>query len=123
MSNAHHEEAKGQEKATILASVAEVDALGINYRGSSQCSGSARELVVKPSQEIGCVSGNLCAFTQNLFPSVWLTSAEIKMFGQQIIDHGCNSCGSTPVYSNDVTRGELTFNYVSNPCTSFGLCE
>jgi Kp4 protein len=38
-------------------------------------------------------------------------------------DHGCRGCGSVPTNpGNDVKNGELTVNYVENPCSS-SICK
>ncbi|KAK3368975.1 Kp4-domain-containing protein [Lasiosphaeria ovina] len=109
-----------------LASITGVNGLGINCQGSSRCisAGPAASLAgvlqglndntqFPPGVQLACVTGSLCAFTQNLPAGVWLTGAEIKNLAQQIVNHGCKKCGSAPSAQNEVSRGELTFNFVN----------
>ncbi|KAI8663272.1 hypothetical protein FSOLCH5_008426 [Fusarium solani] len=123
-----------------LATVAVgVDALGINCRGSANCmlygANVSKDMVnllngVDPNrwynngQQIACVTrqndaGAICAFFQNT--GGW-QGQKAKELAHYITEHGCLACGSVPTGfpgSNDVAQGELTFNYVSNPCTGF----
>lgn len=101
-------------------------ALGINCRGSSNCSGShvLSEINTKVQAlpdsntyangvHIACV-GNICAFLQNV--SGTKTGAQVKQYVQNLLNHGCNTCGSDPTEDgNNVDNGELTVNYVSSP--------
>ncbi|KAK3368976.1 killer toxin [Lasiosphaeria ovina] len=113
--------------AAIL-SLAGVNALGINCLGSSQCgSGKSADLqavletlpdeqVFLDDVQIACVFGGVCAFLQNIPAGEGVTGAQIKSLGQQIVDHGCQSCGSVPFQNNDVSEGELTFNFSNTVC-------
>ncbi|WAO91616.1 Kp4 domain-containing protein [Fusarium falciforme] len=101
-----------------------VDALGINCRGSANCmlygANVSKDMVnllngVDPNhwynngQQIACNTGG------------W-QGQKAKELAYYITEHGCLACGSVPTGfpgSNDVAQGELTFNYVSNPCTGF----
>ena len=52
----------------------------------------------------------------------------IQGLAPRIPEHGCDKCGSVPYFfpsDNDVTHGELTFNYVTNGCNdqNSGLCK
>ncbi|ROW03860.1 hypothetical protein VPNG_07270 [Cytospora leucostoma] len=101
-------------------------ALGINCRGSSLCSGDhvLSELNTKVQAlpdsntygngvHIACV-GHICAFLQNI--SGTKTGAEVKQYVQNLLNHGCKTCGSDPTEpGNNVDNGELTVNYVSSP--------
>ncbi|UPK93019.1 hypothetical protein LCI18_003954 [Fusarium solani-melongenae] len=106
-----------------LATVAVgVDALGINCRGSANCVLYGAN--VSKDMQIACVTrendaGAICAFFQNT--GGW-QGQKAKELAHYITEHGCLACGSVPTGfpgSNDVAQGELTFNYVSNPCTGF----
>ncbi|KAJ3539817.1 hypothetical protein NM208_g5331 [Fusarium decemcellulare] len=122
--------------ATVAASV---DALGINCRGSLNCNlygaNVANDMVnlingidsnrwYNNGQQIACVTrehdaGAICAYFQNT--GGW-QGQKAKELAHYITEHGCLDCGSVPTGypgSNDVAQGELTFNYVSNPCTEF----
>ncbi|KAJ5142874.1 uncharacterized protein N7515_001661 [Penicillium bovifimosum] len=136
--------------ATFLAIVLpaiSANALGINCRGSAKCSGLygpdnvANDLKSAidgidvnrwyyNGEQIACVGnqagngGGYCAFLQNTGGT---NGQWIKDIAHYIPEHGCKMCGSVPYYypgSNDVGQGELTFNYVDNPCNVAGtqLC-
>lgn len=51
---------------------------------------------------------------------------DIKILYQDLVDHGCSACGSVPTGLpagiNDVSRGMLTLNFVSDP-DCFGVCS
>ena len=126
--------------ATLLNLVA---ALGINCRGASSCRGTrvARRLTrvietidrgrwYADGEQIACVSietddgsDSFCAFLQNT-GGAW--GSRILELAHYIVGHGCKGCGSVPYFypeENDVSRGELTYNYVSKPCSrDDGLC-
>jgi hypothetical protein len=79
----------------VVALASSVNALRINSRGSAACNS-----VHHPDFQGKNVADN-----------------EIKTLAKRIVDHGCESCGSVPVFfdkgDNDVkSQGELTFNYV-----------
>lgn len=120
--------------------------LGINCRGSSECSfhgdtnmakilgyvdGIDENRLYSNGYHIACVntgSGHgICAFLQNSDHQV--SGGVIKDLVSGLVNHNCKNCGSNPVYnyggspSNDPQWGILTVNYVSNtdnPCD--GLC-
>ena len=120
-----------------------VAALGINCRGGSNCRGTrvgrrltrAIETIDRGrwyanGEQIACVSietedgyDSFCAFLQNT-GGAW--GSRILELANYIVGHGCKSCGSVPYFypeENDVSRGELTYNYVSKPCSiNDGLC-
>ncbi|KHN97635.1 Killer toxin, Kp4/SMK-like, core [Metarhizium album ARSEF 1941] len=120
-------------------------ALGINCRGSGVCffndaslqavhnqvgnmiaagggnryywDGGKRAVVPRGALQIACSQGSqgsVCAFYQNGASGyAWDAYAQI----QGLLDHGCRQCGSIPTLpGNDVNTGELTVNYVRNPC-------
>ncbi|KAF2152345.1 hypothetical protein K461DRAFT_278571 [Myriangium duriaei CBS 260.36] len=86
---------------------ASVDA-GIGKEGSVSVGLSA-------SGSIG--AGGICAFMQDTGAATPLST--IKTLADGLLEHGCKVCGSNPTDSltggNDVSKGMLTFNYVSNP--------
>ncbi|RSL39672.1 hypothetical protein CEP54_016280 [Fusarium duplospermum] len=91
--------------ATVAAGV---EALGINCRGSANCMLYGAN-----------VSKDMVNLLNGVDPNRWVLAKELAHY---IAEHGCLACGSVPTGfpgSNDVTQGELTFNYVSNPCTGF----
>jgi len=115
---------------------ANVQALGINCRGSLCCPRStdfAQQLAdmianLDPSdtftsgQQMACLDtgsgglcdGQVCAFLQNTGSTFGVS--QLTSLANDIVGHGCSACGSVPVGfpdSNDVSQGELTFNYVS----------
>lgn len=65
----------------------------------------------------GIPIGGICAFLQSLPSGKTLTLGQIKTLTDDIIQHGCKTCGSVPItYPNnqDVDSvGELTYNFVS----------
>lgn len=102
--------------------------LGINCYGSSQCqkityalAGIANTVCNKlPSNKVygpGAIIGTSChtfggfsAYTQ--YTSNSITAAAACGYLRNLLDYGCQVCGSIPLYAgNDVTRGELTVNY------------
>jgi hypothetical protein len=57
---------------------------------------------------------SLCIFYQNTGGRQFTVSQTIN-YVQQLIDHGCQACGSVPTDSgNNVANGELTANMVTN---------
>ena len=65
-------------------------------------------------EHIACYK-RICAFLQGT-GGAW--GSNIKGLAHFIPEHGCTVCGSVPYYYpgvNDVSQGQLTFNYVSNP--------
>lgn len=106
--------------------------LGINCRGSSACEytgGNFNALVNTVCNEVppgniyapnvriasNCHGvGGLSAFTQNTHQII--TGAQACVLLRKLQDHGCRECGSVPLggSNNDVSKGELTVNYVSS---------
>src|SRR5258707_10026106 len=133
----------------LMAFASSVTALGINCQGSSNCdpfflppaAALLEEIVAHVSdgrwyqngQKIVCVNGrgskttrrSNCAFLQR---TGGLPGYEIKKLARRIVDHGCKTCGSVPVFidqgDNDVnSHGELTFNFVGRNAEGDGLCK
>ncbi|KAL5341311.1 killer toxin [Aspergillus crustosus] len=107
-------------------------ALGINCRGSSDCSltdcpslGQVLSIIEEiddnswfdNGEHIACIRAgaqaySLCAFLQN---SGGALGSSIKTLARELQQHGCGNCGSVPLFypgDNDVNNGELTFNAV-----------
>jgi hypothetical protein len=65
----------------------------------------------------GIPAGGICGFPQNLQAGTTLSLQQIKTLANDIIQHGCNTCGSVPITfpnnQNVDSVGELTFNFVS----------
>ncbi|KAF2121050.1 killer toxin Kp4/SMK [Lophiotrema nucula] len=118
-----------------------IQALGINCRGSIQCGdcsniGRIASLVYHiaddaqygNNQQIAC-SGcfwwqstfALCIFPQNIGDRK-ISGKLIKDKLGALIAHNCYTCGSIPtednVPDNNVNNGELTVNYVLNGCNA-----
>lgn len=80
-------------------------------------------LILNYLAQIACTQGNsgsICAFYQS-----GASGSARDAFGhiQQIIDHGCSLCGSVPTQEgNNVDDGQLTVNFVSDPCCE-GNCH
>ncbi|KAJ6441632.1 KP4 killer toxin [Purpureocillium lavendulum] len=120
---------------SILLFVSSAAALGINCRGSGVCSFNnaklqtvynqvgnmiaegGRDRHFNEGQQLACSQGSqgsVCAFYQN-----GASGSAQEAYGQlkALMDHGCQQCGSIPTQpGNDVSKGELTVNYVGNPC-------
>lgn len=114
---------------SLAAFVASSSALGINCRGSGFCpsDGAAGNLInlkaivdgIQPrnrhyntGQQIAC-TGSLCAYYQN---GATGSAEQASGLMQALLDHGCKKCGSCPTQpGNDVSKGELTVNIVSDP--------
>ena len=118
-------------------------ALGINCRGSCGVGVRAARPITRAiegidpgrwfanGEQIACVSyadseggySSYCAFLQNT-GGAW--GSRILELAHHLQAHGCKGCGSVPYFypeDNDVSRGELTYNYVSKPCSRRdGLC-
>lgn len=115
-------------------------ALGINCRGSSSCAAGFMDHLrnyitdnlngVDPNyqysngEKVAC-RGYHCCFPQDM--------GNRKLSGQRVRDlivalgnHGCSGCGSVPYDwpggPNDVSRGQLTCNYVTATCGN-GVCN
>ncbi|KAK9437838.1 killer toxin, Kp4/SMK-like, core [Metarhizium brunneum] len=121
--------------SSILFFISSAAALGINCRGSGVCSFNDASLQVvhdqignliaggggdrhfNQGQQIACShgsQGSVCAFYQN-----GASGSARDAYGQVqgLIDHRCRQCGSIPTQpGNDVSKGELTVNYVGKPC-------
>ncbi|KAJ4250136.1 hypothetical protein NW762_011947 [Fusarium torreyae] len=123
-------------KHTLLALAATIglsDALlGINCRGSALCSGNKGAITQLAGQlraidssktfsegeHITCadisnvgVHPQICLFYQKVGGRTF-SVAETQTFLQQIIDHHCQLCGSTPIDGKNVDNGELTVNVI-----------
>ncbi|PHH60619.1 hypothetical protein CDD81_1409 [Ophiocordyceps australis] len=120
---------------TTLYLVSGAAALGINCRGSGFCSFNTASLQTvhdqvgvlvatggrdrhfNSGQQIACShgsQGSVCAFYQS-----GASGSAQDAYGQlqQLLNHGCRQCGSVPTHpGNDVSKGQLTVNYVSKPC-------
>lgn len=114
-------------------------ALGINCRGSSSCergfmnhlrnyitdnlNGVDPNYQYSNGEKVAC-RGNHCCFPQDM--------GTRKLSGQRVRDlivaignHGCSGCGSAPYdfpAGNDVSRGQLTCNFVTATCGN-GMCN
>lgn len=110
---------------------------GINCEGSSQCAGVdpvLPSLVAAASnidsgrwyengQHIVCegtnsLGGGICAFLKNTGGA---PGSSIKTLLEALEHHGCNNCGSVPLYypdgdNNDADHGVLTVDFVTNSC-------
>ncbi|KAK8034253.1 hypothetical protein PG993_009248 [Apiospora rasikravindrae] len=96
----------------FLTSLATGALAGINCRGSSNCGGTLCKLTDILSQRY---RRGLCAFVQGNFNGQ-ITASKAGDLLQDLVNHGCNKCGSVPVDfpgSNDDGNGILTVNYVS----------
>ena len=107
-------------------------ALGINCRGSTLCSGftePAKNLLkyiegidgnrwYVRGQQIAC-HGAHCAFIQSADGA---DGNRIRELARKIVAHGCRGCGSAPFANNDVSTGQLTFNYVDHQDCRGRLC-
>ncbi|KAJ7137842.1 Kp4-domain-containing protein [Mycena epipterygia] len=109
---------------------------GINCEGSSICKGKSAHVAsllvgyidgiaddawYNNGQQIACAE-DVCAFLQN---SGGNSGKNIKGLAHYIRDHGCTACGSVPIFypgDNNVKDGQLTFNYVSRPACTIGVC-
>ncbi|KAL4722229.1 hypothetical protein ACLX1H_011008 [Fusarium chlamydosporum] len=120
---------------TISSIISMASALGINCRGSGFCNindASLNNVLTQAKQlqargqgghnwaehvQIACASGqygSICAFFQS--GASGTTDRAVELI-QGIIDHGCTQCGSIPTNpGNNVADGQLTVNYVENPC-------
>ncbi|KJK85797.1 hypothetical protein H633G_10355 [Metarhizium anisopliae BRIP 53284] len=116
--------------SSILFFISSAAALGINCRGSGVCSFNDASLQVVHDQIGNLIAGgggdrhfnqgrksphdDVCAFYQN-----GASGSARDAYGQVqgLIDHKCRQCGSIPTQpGNDVSKGELTVNYVGKPC-------
>lgn len=64
--------------------------------------------------------GGICLFPQDMANGAVLTLGDVRELSDQVLEHGCGTCGSVPIHyvdwnSNDPRWGILTFNYVGNP--------
>nr|PNR29513.1 hypothetical protein PHYPA_028207 [Physcomitrium patens] len=121
--------------AALVMSASTASELGINCRGSFICSegrGNEASILVsyinnidpnrwyQNGQHIACYDG-FCAFLQNTGGAWGYNTRGLAHF---IPEHGCRVCGSVPYFYpsiNDVSKGQLTFNYVSKPKCRRGL--
>ncbi|KAI1848968.1 hypothetical protein JX265_001299 [Neoarthrinium moseri] len=79
--------------------------------------------IYKNGEQIACYGrSSICAFLQKT-PN-GLSGGDIRKIAKYIPEHGCTICGSVPIdfpKTNDVNKGELTFNYVTKNCGN-GIC-
>lgn len=120
---------------------------GMNCQGSSECwysggfvqgnlstlqglvSGAQDDYLYNNGQRIACLDDGegegICLFLQMTTGGV--LGGDVKVLLQDLIDHGCTKCGSIPTGLpagiNDVSRGELTANYVTSTGGCNGLCS
>jgi hypothetical protein len=126
--------------------------LGINCRGAAYCvggqAGSRHSRVASrltsaienidgdrwyaDGELVACVTNqpnhegpvSFCAFLQSTGGAL---GSRILELAHYIEAHGCRGCGSVPVFypeQNEVSGGELTYNYVRRPCLARdGLCS
>lgn len=84
-------------------------------------------LKCRPETELG-IKGHpgqpgVCVFAQGLPSSVNLKFTRAQQLVQGLVNFGCETCGSVPVYpENDVSTGMLTINYVAFT-TCEGMCS
>ena len=125
-------------------------ALGINCEGSSMCINQAKNKLVRkaieatdymnpndlyyPGAKIICFKGKIWVFTRDFGICLYaqgysvsptgISVALIKAKLQQLLDHGCEACGSVPLaYTNDAeSEGMLTMNYVQHRDGCKGIC-
>lgn len=118
--------------ATLLAVSSSTWALGINCQGSSKCNGAPKDTLqqiynlienqIDPNfffpdgRQIAC-SSSICAFLQK---SQGASGSLIRTILDDLKNHNCKVCGSVPTLfrngTNDINFGELTLNFVSQPC-------
>ncbi|KAF5019116.1 hypothetical protein F66182_8885 [Fusarium sp. NRRL 66182] len=123
--------------ATALLAAGQA-AAGINCKGSSQCAGGTQGEYLgslmnlargldnnrwyQNGEHIVCAQ-HLCAFLQN---TGGMPGSSIKTLLGELDKHGCNKCGSVPVFfpqdNNEKSHGILTVNYVSSPRCSWAVC-
>ena len=70
-------------------------------------------------EQIAC-AGHIGAFLQKASNGAW--GQEVTGGIVKLRNHGCKACGSYPFIDNDVDKGELTVNYVTNNCGQ-GVCN
>ncbi len=112
----------------IILYIDATSGLGINCRGSSNCSGlySLNVIANKVCNEVppgnvynpgvriatNCVAASgIAAFVQSTSQSI--TGAQACQLLRRLQDHNCKVCGSIPINpGNDVSKGQLTVNFV-----------
>lgn len=83
---------------------------GVDASGASESSGGNYKL------DVAVGTGGVCAFPNHLRPGANLTLAQIRPLADQVLEHGCKTCGSATVdWGNSPEGGYLTFNYVGDP--------
>ncbi|CEJ80551.1 hypothetical protein VHEMI00727 [[Torrubiella] hemipterigena] len=120
---------------SIAALATTAAAGGINCNGSGYCKinpGASLQMVhdqvgnliaagggdrhFNGGENIACSHGSMgsvCAFYQNGASG---SAKDAYKQLQDLMNHGCKLCGSIPTQpGNDVSKGELTVNYVTNP--------
>ncbi|KAK5990861.1 KP4 killer toxin [Cladobotryum mycophilum] len=121
--------------SSVLFFISGAAALGINCRGSFMCNASEGISLQTVHDQIGVLvannadrhfntgeqiacshgsQGSICAFFQSGASG---SARDAYNFAQQLLDHKCGACGSVPTQGgNDVSKGQLTVNYVTQPC-------
>ncbi|KAI9802869.1 MAG: hypothetical protein M1833_001468 [Piccolia ochrophora] len=111
-----------------------VQSLGVNCEGSLECDARRdttqyiKDALVsfdgaqpfEGGEQLACkriAGGGVCAFFQNTNRG---TANQALDLIDRLISHGCHGCGSQPTdpSGNDVSHGELTVNFVTDPCGS-----
>ncbi|KAL6721700.1 hypothetical protein ACLMJK_000804 [Lecanora helva] len=91
---------------------------GLTSGGDVAGAQSEQENQFSLSANIG--GGGICLFPQYMADGAMLSLEQIRPLTDQVLAHGCGTCGSIPIHyvdqgSNDPSAGILTFNYVKNP--------
>ena len=76
---------------------------------------------------LGFQTGGICMFPENLSSGTSITLAQARNFTDEILGHGCTTCGGVPINypkTNNVLNGELKIDYVATPiCTGNCIWE
>lgn len=66
--------------------------------------------------DVAIGTGGICAFPNHLKAGANLTLGLIRPLADQVLEHGCKTCGSATVeWGNSPKEGYLTFDYVADP--------
>ena len=83
---------------------------GVDASGASESAGGDYKL------DVAVGSGGVCAFPNHLAAGATLALGRIRPLADQVLEHGCKTCGSATVaWGNSPRDGYLTFNYVDDP--------
>ena len=83
---------------------------GLDVSGATSSSGGNYKL------DVNIGTGGVCAFPNYLKAGKNLTLGQIRPLADQVLEHGCKTCGSATVeWGNSPEEGYLTFNYVADP--------